>query len=213
MILFRLKAAHFRKAPSSQDCFRPNWQEISIYLLPLNIHVPDDDSPVCTTGDELPSVVGIGERLNFITEKETRQLAINHLWLLHKWAQNINKAVQTIWLPICFPLPLIASIRCKSVFAVRLGPEWECCSSGQHPQKQRPVLITVFAAPGIGSPSCTGKPQQGCTSEGTSGCINKALVRYLLVRMSVTILFCKSLQHLEMNHWETTQDFLLTLKA
>lgn len=35
-------------------------------LLPLNIHVPDDDSSICTTGDELPSVVSIGERLNFI---------------------------------------------------------------------------------------------------------------------------------------------------
>lgn len=173
MILFRLKAALFRKAPSSQDCLRPNWQELSIYLLPLNIHVPDDDSPICTTGDELPSVVSIGERLNFITEKETRQLVINHLWLLHKWAQNINKAVQTIYLPICFPPPLtahgiphswhVASITCKSVFAVRLGPERECCLSGQHPQKQRPILIIVFAAPGIGGPSCTGKSQQGCS--------------------------------------------------
>lgn len=47
-------------------------------LLPLNIHVPDNDSPICTTGDELPSVVSIGERLNFITEKETRQLLTNH---------------------------------------------------------------------------------------------------------------------------------------
>lgn len=78
MISFRLKVTHFRKAPSSQDCFRPNRQEPSTYLLPLNIHVPDNDSPICTTGDELPSVVSIGERLNFITEKETRQLLTNH---------------------------------------------------------------------------------------------------------------------------------------
>jgi len=84
MIFFRLKAAHFRKAPSSQDCFRPNRQEPSIYLLPLNIHVPDDDSPVRTAGDELPSVVSVGERLNFIAEKETRQLLINHPWLAHQ---------------------------------------------------------------------------------------------------------------------------------
>lgn len=35
-------------------------------LLPLNIHVPDDNSPICSTGDELPSVVSVGERLNFI---------------------------------------------------------------------------------------------------------------------------------------------------
>lgn len=133
MILFRLKAEHFRKAPSSQDCFRPNWQELSIYLLPLNIHVPDDDSPICTTGDELPSVVSIGERLNFITEKETRQLAINHLWLLHKWAQNINKAVQTICLPICFPPPLIAhgihqkqiSLCCQTGTTMRVLLIWE----------------------------------------------------------------------------------------
>lgn len=35
-------------------------------LLSLNIHVPDNYSPVGTTRDELPSVVSVGERLNFI---------------------------------------------------------------------------------------------------------------------------------------------------
>lgn len=158
MILFRFKAAHFRKAPSSQDSFRPNWQELSIYLLPLNIHVPDDNSPICTTGDELPSVVSIGERLNFITGKETRQLAISHLGLLHKWAQSINKAVQTICLPICFP-------RCIHQMQTGL-----CCQTGARMRvlliwaaSTKAVLVTVFAALGIGGPSCTGKPQQSCS--------------------------------------------------
>lgn len=69
---------------SSQDCFRQNQQESCPYLLSLNIHVPDNYSPVSTTRDELPSVVSVGERLNFIAGKQTRQLLINHLRLAQK---------------------------------------------------------------------------------------------------------------------------------
>lgn len=42
------------------------------YLLPLYIHVPDDNATVTATGDELPRVLCIGEGLDLITVKETK---------------------------------------------------------------------------------------------------------------------------------------------
>ena len=42
------------------------------YLLPLHVHVPDDNPTVTTTGDELPRVLCIGQGLDSVTAKEAR---------------------------------------------------------------------------------------------------------------------------------------------
>lgn len=47
-----------------------------MHLLPLNIHIPDNDATICSTRDKLPSVMGIGERLNFITAEHIQKIEL-----------------------------------------------------------------------------------------------------------------------------------------
>lgn len=46
-------------------------QPADTYLLPLHVHVPDDDPTVAATGDELPRVLRVAKGLDSVTAKDT----------------------------------------------------------------------------------------------------------------------------------------------